>query len=453
MKFRMKFKALSLSLLILLPLVVFAAPLIAPLTKAFIGPVVWVNPSNITKLAPCQVSSTFDVEVKLWNKKELTGVGVYAFDFNITWLNSTYGMACGSLDRSFITLMGVSFKAPWDHYFIVANETINPFLNAGKYYNGYHLAITALDNSTSLTDIQTVLLKLTFHIDCEPVYPDKYITPFDLEAVLIDLPDTGIVGPIAGVEVDDGTFTLESYQPDVHLEPRYSCEYKAGMGHTVAFWISNMSKVYGFGFAITFNNTLLAADVQSIKFSDAFPTPYEFLYANVVNNGDGTSTLIVELQRPCEKPTVTHEAGPTATFSLVSTFDKWADNDIIPNKDNSTIVLSWAYVLARCGCADTCGPSRQYDYGDVFPGPYRLLAYNTTIAYYWRPRAGDLNLDGEVDIQDMHALATLYGKNTGPALNTWGNLDGRGNTIVDIFDFVVVAKYFGKPYTCDIADP
>ncbi|MCJ7767561.1 hypothetical protein MUP79_04145 [Candidatus Bathyarchaeota archaeon] len=402
------------------------------------------------------MSSTFDVEVKLWNKKDLTGVGVYAFDFNLTWLNSTYGMECGSIRSPFITLVCVSFTAPWDHYFTVANRTITPFLNAtdGKYYTGYNLAITALDNSTPLTDVQIVLVKLTFHIDCEPLYPDKYVTPFDLEVVLSDVPDpdTGKAGPIAGVEVHDGTFTLESFQPDVHLEPRYFCEYKAGMSHTVEFWISNMSKVYGFGFGVTFNNTLLKTDIQSVKFCDAFPTPYEVLTESVVDNGDGTSTIIVQLQRPCEKPTVTHQPGPAATFSLISTFDEWADNYIIPNKDNSTIVLSWAYVLAKCGCAGS-GETRQYDYGDVFPADYLLLAYNTTIDYFWRPRIGDLNLDGEVDVQDLQALAALYATDTGPALNTWGNLDGRGNTIVDIFDFVIGAKVFGKPYTCDIADP
>jgi len=122
----MKFVALSLSFLILLPLVIFAAPL----TGAFVGPVMWVNPLNINKWAPCSVSSTFDVEVKLWNKKDLTGVGVYAFDFNLTWLNSTYGMECGSIKTSLITLVRVSFTAPWDHYFTVANRTMTPFLNA-----------------------------------------------------------------------------------------------------------------------------------------------------------------------------------------------------------------------------------------------------------------------------------------------------------------------------------
>ena len=426
-----------------------------PFTQAFMAPVMWVNPNQIKKTGPCLVSSTFEVEVKLWNKKDLTKVGVYAFDFNVTWLNSTYGIECGSLKDSFIKLVNVSFRAPWDHYFTIINGTLAPFLKAGKYYTGYRLAITALDNSSPLTDVQTVLLKLTFHIDCEPLWPDIYSTPFDLEAVLSDLPDpdTGIAGPIPGAEIHDGTFTLDSYQPDVHLEPRYFCEYKAGMSHTVEFWISNMSKVYGFGFGVTFNNTLLKTDIQSIKFCDAFPSPYEQINELVIDNGNGTSTLIVQLERPCEKPSVTHQPGPAATFRLVSTFDKWADNTIIPNKDNSTIWLSWAYVWAKCGCSGK-GIKRGYDYPLGFVGDeYPLLAYNTTIDYYWRPRIGDLNLDGAVDIQDMQALATLYGEDTG-AINTWGNLDGRGlPAIVDIFDEVVVAKYFGKPYTCDIADP
>jgi hypothetical protein len=440
-KKKMKLKALSLSLLILLPLVIFAAPIA---NASIAGPVMWVNPDVIEKEGPCLVSSTFDITVKLWNKKDLTQVGVYAFDFNITWLNSTLGMGelCpGSQKDSFITLVNHSFTSPWDHYFVIADEIIKPFLKDGQYWTGYHLAITALDGSDPLIESQVTLATLTFHIDCEPLYPDEYSTPFNLEAVFSDnVPDKyGKYLPKPFDEVDDGIFTISVGQPDVHLLPAEWCEYKIGIAHTVEFWLTNINKVYGFGFEIMWNNTLLEADIQSIHICDAFPPPYEDLHMEVVDNGDGTSSLVFAMARPCEKPTVTHQPGPAATFVLNSIYDY---PKMIPRCANSSIDLVSAYVLAKCGCKGD-GATVEYDYptGDLVVSE----DFAASIDYWWRPRIGDLNLDGAVDILDLQALAKVYGTTT--AIGGYGDL-GNLDHIVNIYDFVVIAKYFGKPYTC-----
>ncbi|MCJ7767245.1 hypothetical protein MUP79_02490, partial [Candidatus Bathyarchaeota archaeon] len=305
----MKFKALLLSLLILLPLAAF----IAPINASIQGPVMWINPKTIEKEGPCLVSSTFDISVKLWNKKDLTGVGVYAFDFTVVWLyNSTMGQTRCPVTKPFITLQKVTYTAPWDHFFVIADELIKPFKVAGVCYAGYHLAITALDGSGPLTEVQIDLAKLTFHIDCEPLYPDEYTTKFDLEAVFSDnVPDKyGKFPPKPFDEVDDGTFTLSSAQPDVHLLPDEICEYKIDVAHTIEFWLTNINKVYGFGFEIMWINMLLEGDIQSIDICDAFPPPYESLHMEIVDNEDLTSSLVFAMARPCEKPTVTHQPGP-----------------------------------------------------------------------------------------------------------------------------------------------
>lgn len=66
----------------------------------------------------------------------------------------------------------------------------------------------------------------------------------------------------------------------------------------------------------------------------------------------------------------------------------------------------------------------------------------------------DLNLDGTVDIQDLSTLALVYGKNLGSANGpSWGYLDNlAGSGIVDIYDFVLLAGKYGKPYTPSIAN-
>jgi hypothetical protein len=423
--------------MILLPLAAFIAPINADIN----GPVMWVNPKETKLWAPCLVSSTFDVEVKLWNKMDLTQDAVYAFDFTLRWLNSTEGFVCGSQTKSFITFMSVEFVSPWDHFFVIADKLTEDIEVAGLGYDEYHLAITALDGSGPLEDVQIVLATLTFHIDCEPLYPDTYSTPFNLEATLageVD-PDLGKPVEIPLHEIDDGTFTIDAKRPDVYLLPAEICEYKVGVSHTIEFWLSHISKMYGFGFEITWDNKLLEADIQSVQFCDAFPPPYESLYMEVVDNNDGTSSLIVHMSRPCEKPTVTHQPGPAVTFTLTSIYDY---PDMIPLCDNSTIGLVSAYTLHKCSCAGTTG-FRQYD----FPGALIVPTGKTAVIdYYWRPRIGDLNLDGEVNLQDLQALAAEYGN-----AHDWGNL-GNGGGVVDIYDFVVVAKYFGKPYEC-VLDP
>jgi hypothetical protein len=285
---------------------------------------------------------------------------------------------------------------------------------------------------------------LTFHIDCEPLYPDVWSTIFDLEATLSGAfvkDDTGDIEilPLPIHEVDDGAFTLMVAQPDVELKPDFFCEYKVGMLHTIEFWLSNINKVYGFGLVVSYNASLLEGDVQSIVISDCFPPPYEYLHMEQVVVA-GIGYFYIEVVRPCEKPTVTHCEGPIVTFSLTSIYD-FPDN-MIPLCANDTITLVSAYVLAKCGC-DGTGATVQYDY----PGTLALTG-SGNIEYYWRPRIGDLNLDGAVDIQDLQALAAVYGMDFG--LLGWGNLDNV-NTVVDIFDFVVIAKFFGKPYECHIA--
>jgi hypothetical protein len=417
----------------ILPIVAIAMPVKAEIN----GPVMWVNPNNIVKKGPCLVSETFDIEVKLWNKKDLTGVGVYGFDFTIDWsgLNMTT-LACPAPD-AFISLVSVVFTSPWDHYFVIVDEINNTAMT-------YHLAITALDGSDALTEVQVVLATLTFHIDCEPLYPDTWSTIFDLSATLSDLVD-GKPVDVPLHEVDDGAFTLSVAQPDVELKPEEFCEFKVDMPHTIEFWLSNINKVYGFGFAITYPNLKLTGDVQSVVISDCFPPPYEYLHFITIDNLDNTSTLVVEVVRPCEKPTVTHCEGPIASFSLNSIYD--FPEHMIPLCQNDTITLTWAYVLAKCGCEGE-GATVTYGYG-VPPVTvnFALKLVDGTVEYWWRPRIGDLNLDGVVDIQDLMALAAVYGENFGAG--GWGDLDNLGNFVVDIYDFAMVAKYFGKPYVCD----
>jgi hypothetical protein len=66
--------------------------------------------------------------------------------------------------------------------------------------------------------------------------------------------------------------------------------------------------------------------------------------------------------------------------------------------------------------------------------------------YFFRPLNVDLNQDGHVDIVDLTAIAKVYGKSS-----PWAALVAPpGN--VDLYDVVLVAKKFCKPYTPPIDD-
>jgi hypothetical protein len=67
----------------------------------------------------------------------------------------------------------------------------------------------------------------------------------------------------------------------------------------------------------------------------------------------------------------------------------------------------------------------------------------------------DLNLDGVVNIQDLSALAAVYGQDITTIIGaasipagwiTWGQL-AHSYDFVDIFDFVLVAKAMGMTWT------
>jgi hypothetical protein len=77
------------------------------------------------------------------------------------------------------------------------------------------------------------------------------------------------------------------------------------------------------------------------------------------------------------------------------------------------------------------------------------LVYND-IWNYFKPGSGvttsadDLNLDCVVDIQDLMALLPYYGMTPTPnSAGTWADLFDSTPRVVDIFDFVAIAKHFG----------
>jgi hypothetical protein len=68
-----------------------------------------------------------------------------------------------------------------------------------------------------------------------------------------------------------------------------------------------------------------------------------------------------------------------------------------------------------------------------------LVKVNPAVKYIWTPNIYDLNLDCNVDMGDLSALLKVYGSTT----SNWAALVASNPTIVDIYDFVIVAKHVG----------
>jgi hypothetical protein len=356
-----------------------------------------------------------------------------------------------------ISLVNFTISSPWAHSFTVAQETIknatgtylgDPSWYPWAHFDAYHLAITALDTSPPLEEFQGVVLTLTFHVDAEPCWPDYWFTWFHFFNV--DVSDS-LGYKIDPFEADDGYYLIQAGQPDVHLKPDapldatkkepYILQWKVGASHIIQVWMSNVSKAYGFGFYIIYNSTLLKASVQCITIAPEFGPPYESLVQEIGTYSTDQKYIKVEVKRPCEKPVVCNKDMKVAEFCLTSKYDYWMDYYLIPYCSNSTIQLCWAYMLSKCCYPYLTGDrSYGYNYGATYP----MNGYNTTIWYFWRPNKYDLTLDGLVDMGDLQALAAVYGEDLGTP-PTWG--DYAGAHIVDIYDFVLVAKKFEKTYT------
>jgi hypothetical protein len=426
-----------------------------------------IEPATQEIEGPCAVGDTFPIDVYLWNVQSLTGVDVYAYDFNVTWT-----------PNPFFTLYSVNDHIPFSagNYFVIANNTLP---------GNYHLAVTATGAGNGLTNINNVsLVTLTFVITAEPNWPIVPSYAFDITLNGMSADGT-IPVPITDCEVDNGTFALTEPQPDMcisspselgpftggpYVGDYYVTERALGTTFTLDVYLQNVTNAYGFYVQLDYNPSYKVTDVQQIAIGPAFPAPYDFLNMYV-----GTGWLDVLLVRPWEKPTVCGVA--VLAFSVVFTETSPESVSVppeIPTPANTTITVSSAFVLEQAPWY-TSPTAMEYDYlfgpyapygfyssplygsgeGGVAPPTLTMLDYPeplstpNTLVNFWNPKLADLNEDGVVNIQDLAALAQVYG-----VACPWGGLitpaEGRGpgtapNYQVNIFDFVYVAKNFGDP--------
>jgi len=419
-----KLAVLSIAMIVLMGLSLLALPMPS---EARLTPEIFVSPPKKKFFAPCNVSNTLDIEIKIFNEFEDTGAEIYAVDFKLLW------------NTTLLKLVEIHIKPPYDDttkYFIIKNTTgvipawVGPTPNHEEpwgwsdCWDYYWLAFTALDTTPGIKD-KVAIVNLKFHIEKEPCWPDVLLSPL----FLYDVTMSGPCGqPLPyGFTVEHGDFYIASTKPDMTITPAEiindcQCKY-----FDISVSISNLANGYGFGFKITFNSTLLEANVQCVKI--LFPQPFEYQYLEI-----GAGYVIVNVSRPCIKPPLACGDMVVVTICLHAIWPK----EVIPHKWNDKIAFEWAYVMTKCP------GTRVYNFPAGPPDPVlseELNVFNAT--YYWRPKREDLNVDCHVDIIDLGAIAAKYGSH-----HAWSYLSVTGSEdVVDLYDVVAVAKMFCKKVT------
>jgi hypothetical protein len=446
----MKYKALVLSFLLLLPLAFAIAradwPTQPPSTD-YQQPILFVDvngtgvhwngqtwSSDLKVWGPCVVSSNFNVDVKLWNDNTTTGKNIYdvfAVDFSLTWNSAA----------AYIKLVSAVAHLPTGWF--LANET--------KTANSYNLAMTSMDPANAIWKCNNIsLATLTFHIEDEPCYPNWFYTLFDLT-------NNGMSGdgdvPVAlNPEVDDGSYWIGSQMPDIHLDSpdakidpstnnSYVTENAIGVVHTIKVMLSNITHAYGFYVWLTWSSDYKKTDVQKVKVGPDWILA-NYAYENV-EVGTGYLKITVIRPTPPVKPLICAKLDEAFEVDLTVISPDYGH---LPHPVNTTISIHQAAILAL---PVEYPPGVEYNYpAGIGPIPQAPNVYNwPDFLYYscdmmniWKPKPADITLDGHVNIDDLKTLANKYHVNC-----DWGDLAKPVGTdhVVDIFDLVFVAKNFG----------
>jgi hypothetical protein len=446
----MKYKALAISFLLLM-MPMFAITAFKPAAAHNIpwNVDMYTTPDqNFT--GPCKVSTNFAIDVFMDNWKNLSGVGVYAYDFYVYWRNDVG-----------ISLVGFVNHIPWPtgKAFLIVNGTGTFALN--PVYDFYHVAVTAIGNSTLdptlelgyLTEFKASLVTLTFHIDDEPFYPDTWSTYFLIgnklgaqlppatDPTYFPLLSTGCTVQITNIELEVSQYNYKASQPNIDPEASMAPPFPAnitvnaiGKTETVYVVLTNITKAYGFYFELDFDPAWKQTDIQHVTILPAFPPPYEVLQETVDNN---TGVIKIELMKPCEKPTVCGAVVPVVKIDFVSTLTPEVGK--IPFLHTGVFHIPAAAIAVK---NDTGSYEYWMDNAPWLPGiskGWPTLLYSGDLGNDFKYKSlADITLDGAVDIGDLSALAKVYGTS-----HHWGGLVGADPSVVDIYDFVFVAKHFG----------
>lgn len=359
------------------------------------------NPPTTVKHTPAD--SFFDVYLEI---ADVPSPGLFGFDINITWDNSliTYTPASEVHIPYLITVWGADDGFHWN--------AVNVTGGAGWF----RYVAVSLGTEFTTPGTQT-LLKLSFDI-VNPLTNSMNQTSlhFDIHK-LSDKSFQSITHT-----ANDGIVQIWGKTPTLSLIPTKTTCRMIDEPFDVAVSVSNALSLRSLTFDIRYDTLLL--DFVSVTWGVWSSGTEDHTTLDGIVTGstsgiaqDGTQVLL--------------------TIRFKAAYDHiW--------KDEATIVPTWYNVVTGSISIEsaTLGypnpqPNLTYTNGG---GSGNTIIYGGDVNYSWSPIRGDVNLDGTVTVDDVRIIAIYYDTYN----DTW-NLTGS-DSLVDIFDLVVVASNFGFVY-------
>ena len=345
----------------------------------------------LTEKTSDDVCTTFEVNVTIGNVQDLWG-----FEFNLTW------------DNSLITLANVDFNTTLDNMWGPSGWFVNESMNITG--PGYHkLAAVSISTGFATTEA-TPMATLTFHVE-GPICNSMKETLIHFETHKLSdstaqsIPHT----------VEDGTYRITGQTPTLQMSPTSVTCRKFCENFTITINASDICNAENFEFEIRYNTTLLN-------------------YVNVTWNAWGSGNMAVA-EANGNITGSTSGSLKTGNLTLITiTFHAayyhiWKDLPDWTNNLNGTIYFQWANL------SYPDAPDLRYEKGIL----YEINMDPIEVVYTFAPIQGDIDNDGDVDVVDLRTVAFYYDQED-------DEYNLTGDSVIDIFDLVVIAANFDYEY-------
>jgi nitrous oxidase accessory protein NosD len=339
----------------------------------------YVDPANV-EYWTVSYGKTFTINIKLDDVTDLFG-----FDFTLYW------------NTTLLDLTGYQFLSPWSSYLCAKNETSE---DLGRYW----LAVGAYDTAPFSGD--TTIAKLTFKITYDPIYPESKMCKLDLADTKLSAP---LGQPIYHM-VHDGSYTIYATKPTIKAQPTPYTAHSLNHIFKINITISDVVDLYNFTFKLSYDTILL--DATDLQVGPFLNSPI-YIYKLVIDDGNGEIYLWAWS---------TSGAPPASGSGVLATITFKVTKATLWRLNNPNI-LSCALDLHDTLLITKTKVQVPHDTEDG--------------AYTYEPKPGDLDYDGYVGLTDLRIVTYWYK----PAYNSVPDINE--DLIVDIYDFSIVATFYG----------
>jgi hypothetical protein len=370
-------------------------------------PLVFADPPAKLITDPTTVQKTYSDANSFFDWTNLFG-----FDINVTWNNALITFRTVSYTTTLNSIWGVGWMK-------MINQT---GVNSGTGY--YKLVAVSTSLDFDLDPGAQALFVLTFQVK-DPQSNHNRQTSLHFATTKLSDRDSN---PITNVPVD-GTYQVTAQKPAISLNPTSKTCRKLNEQFTTTLDLNSAYNVDGFGFEIRFNTTMLNYD--SVAGGDLGNGTF------TVNEGTGIITGNVGPSTPI-----------TGTHTLLAITWNASYNHIWKNE---ITITTWKNIQTGTILFQKANLTYPSPDPDLFyeRGVTNEITIGSDVVYTWSPIKGDVDLNGNVEIYDLTSVAGYYDVALGHPLWTLAQkyeLTYSGETIIDLYDLIIVASNFGFTY-------